>query len=94
MKIIAWIQIKQGETIVCIFLPYECVTAVRKKSSDGRYFSGFWVIGFIVFHFSYLILFSLKFGFLSPAFIPLLCEKFYMGAIKKKFRYDHQVFDC
>jgi len=43
MKIIAWIQIKQGETIVYIFLPYECVTAVQKKSSDDRYFSGFWV---------------------------------------------------
>lgn len=63
---------------------YLLFIAVQKKSSNDRYFSDFWVIGFIVFHFSYFILFSLKFRFLSPEFIPLLWEKFYMGAIDKE----------
>jgi hypothetical protein len=83
MKVIAWIQIKQQETIVCIFLQYKCFISVQKKSFNDRYFSDFWVIGFIVFHFLYFILFSLKFMFLSPEFIPLLWQKFYMGAIEK-----------
>ena len=77
MKIIARIQIKQGKAVVCFFLHYKCFIAVQKKSSNDRYVSDFWVIGFIVSHF---ILFSLKFRSLSPEFTPLLWEKFYLGA--------------
>ena len=41
MKIIAWIQIKKEETIVCIFLQHKCFIAVQKKSSNDRYFNAF-----------------------------------------------------
>jgi hypothetical protein len=41
MKITAWIQIKQEETIVCIFLQYKCFIAGQNKSFNDRYFSDF-----------------------------------------------------
>lgn len=41
MKITAWIQIKQGETIVCIFLQYKYFIAVQNKSFNNRYFCDF-----------------------------------------------------
>jgi hypothetical protein len=84
MRIIARIQIKQGETVVCIVLQYKCFIAFK------RYFSDFWVIGFILC----CMLFSLALNSGSFFLNSSHCyERSFIWELLKKFSYGHQEFD-
>jgi len=86
MKIIAWIQIKQGETIVCIFLQYKCFIAVQKKSSNDIFqlFLSDWFNCFI-FHISFSL--ALNSGTFLLNSSHCYVRSFIWEILKKKFRY-------